>query len=105
MGGTSALHEQKHINDTVIVVHMRRLSSKHRYQRKTISSSKTMWLVPIVIYYDLESIIKPVAGCQIAKQSTRIAEIHQPSFCFLGIEYGKSHVHATKGIEKLVKIC
>ena len=43
----------------------------------------------MVIYSDLESIIKPVAGCQHANQSTRFTEIHQPSgFCIVGIEHG-----------------
>ena len=48
------------------------------------------WFVPIVIYYDLESIIKPVDGCQNEKQTTSVTEIHQSSgFCLVGIEHGK----------------
>ena len=47
------------------------------------------WFAPVVIYFDLESIIKPVAGCQNAKQQRSITEIHQPSgFCLIGIEHG-----------------
>ena len=47
------------------------------------------WFAPVVIYFDLESIIQPVAGCQKAKQQTTITEIHQPSgFCLVGIEHG-----------------
>ena len=50
------------------------------------------WFAPVVIYFDLESIIKPVAGCQNANQSSSITEIHQPSgFCLVGIEHGNAN--------------
>ena len=47
------------------------------------------WFAPVVIYFDLESIIQPVAGCQNVNQSTSVTEIHKPSgFCIVGIEHG-----------------
>ena len=47
------------------------------------------WFAPVVIYFDLESIIQPLAGCQNANQSTSVTEIHKPSgFCIVGIEHG-----------------
>ena len=47
------------------------------------------WFAPVVIYFDLESIIQPVAGCQNVTQSTSVTEIHKPSgFCIVGIEHG-----------------
>ena len=47
------------------------------------------WFAPVVIYFDLESIINPVAGCQNAKQSTSITKIHQASgFCLVEFEHG-----------------
>ena len=47
------------------------------------------WFVPVVIYFDLESIIKPVAGCQHVNQSISFTKIHQPGgFCLVGIDHG-----------------
>ena len=47
------------------------------------------WFAPVVIYFDLESTIQPLAGCQNANQSTSVTEIHKPSgFCIVGIEHG-----------------
>ena len=49
----------------------------------------SLWFAPVVIYFDLDSIIQPVAGSQNAKQQTSITEIYQPSgFCLLGIDNG-----------------
>ena len=47
------------------------------------------WFAPVVIYFDLESILQPLAGCQKENESTSISELHKPSgFCFVGIEHG-----------------
>ena len=46
------------------------------------------YFAPVVIYFDLESIIQPLAGCQNGNQSS-VTEIHKPSgFCIVGIGHG-----------------
>ena len=47
------------------------------------------WFAPVVIYFDLESLLQPVIGCANKAQSTAVTEIHRPSgFCLVGIEHG-----------------
>ena len=47
------------------------------------------WFAPVVLYFDLESLIQPLYGCSNKNQSTEVIEIHRPSgFCLVGIEHG-----------------
>ena len=38
-----------------------------------------LWFVPVVIYFDVESLIQPVISCANTAQSTEVVEIHRPS--------------------------
>ena len=59
---------------------------KNRLKFKNLGAR---WFAPVVIYFDLESILQPLAGCQKENEATSISELHKPSgFCFVGIEHG-----------------
>ena len=50
---------------------------------------KARWFAPIVLYFDLESLLQPVSTCCNEKQMTETVELHKPcSFCLVAVEYG-----------------
>ena len=64
-------------------------ASARKKNRLKIKHLGAKWVAPVVIYFDLESILQPLVGCQKENESTSITELHQPSgFCFVGIEHG-----------------
>ena len=59
---------------------------KNRLKFKNLGAR---WFAPVFIYFDLESILQPLAGCKKENESTSITELHQPGgFCFVAIEHG-----------------
>ena len=53
------------------------------------SNYKARWFAPLTIYFDLESLIKPLAQCCQESQNTETVELHQPcGFCLVGVEHG-----------------
>ena len=77
-------HQLSCLQHEPAVVRMPKTEKKLKFKKL-----RARWIAPVVVYFDLESIIKPVAGCQNANQQTSNTEIHQPSvFCLVGIEYG-----------------
>ena len=66
------------------------------------------WFAPVAIYFVLDSIIRPVTGCENVNQQTSITEIHQPSgFCLVGIDHGNPNplfVHLEPSEDCMVKL-
>jgi len=51
------------------------------------------WFAPIVIYFDLESVIKPTSTCSNnpSSSSTEVIEVHEPcGYCLVVVEHGSS---------------
>ena len=74
------------------------------------SNYKARWFAPVVIYFDLESIIQPVAQCCQESQNTETTELHKPcGFCLVGVEHERKEPmfiqleRSEDCIEKLVK--
>ena len=71
---------------------------------------KAPWLAPVVICFDLESIIQPLAQCCQESQKKETTELHKPcGFCLVGVEHEKKEPlfiqleRSEDCIEKLVK--
>ena len=55
------------------------------------SNYKARWFAPVVIYFDLESLIQPLAQCCQESQNTETTELHKPcGFCLVGVEHGNT---------------
>ena len=54
-----------------------------------VTNIQGRWFAPIVIYFDLESLIQPVSGCLQDGEKATTIEIHKACrFCLVGVEHG-----------------
>ena len=63
-------------NNAHAVIHMPS-SDQNSYKFTNLSAN---WFVPLVIYFDLESFLRPVTGCRgpSSRAFTQVKEVHEP---------------------------
>ena len=78
-------HSRSCLDNEPAVVRM----PSERQSKMTFKNLKARWFAPIVLYFDLESLLQPVSTCCNEKQMTETIELHKPcSFCLVAVEYG-----------------
>ena len=82
-------------NNAPAVIHM---PSRDQISYKFTNLSAT-WFVPLVIYFDFESFLRPVSGCRgpSSRAFTQVKEIHEPcGFALTVIDHYSSKPFFTK---------
>ena len=59
-----------------------------KQKKVSFKNLKARWFAPIVLYFDLESLLQPLSSCDTERQSTKTIELHTPcSYCLVAVEH------------------